>query len=92
MAGVIEMLCGFCERELEGDFAGWFALCPQCEQRLILVNPHRPEYPWFVGAMRRALFGENSCEESAFPLGEGANEKMEPRLFFLGESAEPKPV
>lgn len=50
------MVCGFCGRRLGGDGA-LFALCPECEARLVRVSPARREYAWFVAAVRRALFG-----------------------------------
>jgi len=49
--------CCFCNSELEGVLPRFLALCPECEARLLDISPLRPEYPWFVAAVRRALFG-----------------------------------
>ena len=43
------------KRFVEG--AASFCLCPECTSRLAGVAPERAEYPWFIAAVRRALFG-----------------------------------
>ncbi|NLF26888.1 MAG: hypothetical protein GX592_03245 [Clostridiales bacterium] len=55
--GVMGVYCCFCNAELEGVLPRFLALCPECEARLLDISPLRPEYPWFVAAVRRALFG-----------------------------------
>lgn len=50
------MVCAFCQRALGGEETA-FALCPECEARLVGVSALSLEYAWFVAAVRRALFG-----------------------------------
>ena len=50
------MTCAFCQKRFaEGE--ALLCLCPDCAARLASVSPLRAEYPWFIAAMRRALFG-----------------------------------
>lgn len=50
------MTCGFCRRRF-GAGEARFCLCPACTAQLAALSPRRAEYPWFVAAVRRALFG-----------------------------------
>ena len=50
------MTCGFCRKHF-GEGEALFCLCPACTAQLAAVSPWRAEYPWFVAAVRRALFG-----------------------------------
>lgn len=59
------MRCCFCDKKMEGRPAGVLVLCPECEARMLGVSPLRPEYPWFVAAVRRALFERAGTEQSA---------------------------
>ena len=51
------MTCDFCRRRF-GEGEALFCLCPACARQLAALSPRRAEYPWFVAAVRRALFGE----------------------------------
>lgn len=50
------MTCTFCHERF-GEGEAFFCLCPECTSRLAGVAPERAEYPWFIAAVRRALFG-----------------------------------
>ena len=57
MSEVICMKCCFCHRNsAETCRVNALYLCPDCLQQLMNASPADKNYPWFVSAMRRAMY------------------------------------